>query len=385
MPRTVMTIEETVRYHEQKKIEIRTNGNRQIIAAVLRRNDFAVEHCRGTLVNLGLWPDDNDVKSVISKGLAITKVAQRAIAKDEICRKPPPPPNLAITNGVPGMLCKDPIPTKYRLIGSGANALSVNLLMPRLGKINSSVFSLPNLRNLQQRGKAGETQILFTEIYEFLSGVISFGFKLAEEFRDFANLDKLAIENASMRSDRQCNFPLPPNWDVDGLYLIHDVKKIKGHFEVTVQHRFLKISKMVNLKKFKSTNDLIVDMNYSETRATIRSRSQPGVQELLLPYFQVECDDAYLIPLALMDQAVASPLGPITPITTKKAAATLGGDSFGVKSPVLTGGSSASGSNDAAAALAVDSASAASVVQAPSFRKKRKVHDDTDEVPELTV
>jgi hypothetical protein len=142
---------------------------------------------------------------------------------------------------------------------------------------------------------------------------------------------------------------------------------------------------MVNLKKFKSTSDLIVDMNYSETRATIRSRSQPGVQELLLPYFQTECDDAYLIPLALMDGVVAPPTGPVTPISVKKAAASVGGDSFGMKSPVLTGGSSASGSNGADAALAVGSASAASVVQALSSRKKRKVIDDTDEVPELTA
>lgn len=176
MGRVKMTTEELEAHHSRKSIEARTNGDRQICYAVLKRNDFAVGHVKSTLSNLGLWPTNNDPTKLVTKGVVLTSSAANAIAKDKKAQSSAADePQLMLTNGILGSVAiADAVPTKYWTIGG----ISVQLLQKRLNKLNPVVNSMSNLRNMSQRGGNGEAQAMFASMYEFFTGTMDSSFKL---------------------------------------------------------------------------------------------------------------------------------------------------------------------------------------------------------------
>lgn len=156
------------------------------------------------------------------------------------------------------------------------DACSVSFLMEHILEFcEPGTLSVPNLRRMLTRGKAQANKEVMQKLVEMVTGM-SPDTALSGKLADLQNFKAYCKSCHEARGRRGRDLTLPPNWQEDGIYSIAEVRS-SG---VVVHHKFTGAVAMIELDKvppFKCLQDLYINANWSETRATISStRDEQG-------------------------------------------------------------------------------------------------------------
>ena len=163
---------------------------------------------------------------------------------------------------------KDWVPTKYWTLES----LSVTLLISHvLAQVEPQAFSGANLRSMKKYGQAASSKLGLLVLVEYTTGCDG-GFELVGPLRYWPYLQSVLRVKSEQRGRRGMLLVLPADWDgKDGVYgLIVEPGTVSTENPSTKKKVVIPA---LDLPRFDDESDLYIKDNYSETRATIRSRT----------------------------------------------------------------------------------------------------------------
>eukprot|EP00971_Amphidinium_carterae_P352252 6492509-Amphidinium_carterae.1 len=143
-----------------------------------------------------------------------------------------------------------------------------------LPALEPSVLSAANLRS--QEKVLGKSELM--ELLEFLTGLADW--PLSGPHRSKSGLLKFLKERYASRARRGGLLVLPPIWEQQGLYIIDGITDM----QCTVRCQYSSNTAVVALSKqhVGFSEQVYVDMNFSEARAALRVRGMPSIPEIAL-------------------------------------------------------------------------------------------------------
>jgi hypothetical protein len=187
----------------------------------------------------------------------------------------------------------DWVPTKYWNL----DALSVVLLITAvLSKVEGRALSAANLRSMKgPKGQSPVTKVNLCKIVEYVTGICS-DVELVGPLRYWPYLIAVLQARAKMRGSRGMSMPLPPDWDTFGVYSVKFVDgKVYVSNDTTGKSTALPAS---CVPPFGAAEDLYIVSNWSETRATLKSKAAPEHAGVILHQYlpDLVCDHAVAMP-----------------------------------------------------------------------------------------
>lgn len=151
-----------------------------------------------------------------------------------------------------------------------------------LPTIERAILGRANMKAMKD--PSGKTGLM--RIYEFAKGIPPETFALTGKYRDLRKVMKHSASRAGMLGRRVQTLHFPPDWPADGIFEVAKDSEFGENQTIRIRHKFtdeVQTIPPVSAPPFSQPDDLFIDCNWSEIKATLSSLKNPsGSNKLFL-------------------------------------------------------------------------------------------------------
>lgn len=270
MPKRKLSIDEQLADLALRQSELNQARDRAIVVRCMNKTPSCVSLLVSTLKNNGhdVTPPKPGEKT-ISTDTGGPKSRSRA-AQQERLERLRESSHAAAQKEMQQPENNDWIPSKYWTLDSLSQTLLIDKL---LSFVQPFSLSPANLRSVKERGESMTTKENLCKLLEFETGKPG-DTELHGPLRYWPYLQQLLKACSAQRGSRSANLKLPADWEAFGVYTV-----VVDRAELCITNRFTGHRAPVPRDKIPSCEDrseLYIDWNWSEVRATLKSRSDPA-------------------------------------------------------------------------------------------------------------